>query len=531
MGNGGAGEGFASPSVGGAGTMAFNIGDSFTYSGTLNNSGGLVKSGSGQLTWSSTGNAFLGTIEVSAGTLNVPGTANYNSGIFNSATPRTWQVDSGAVLNLAQWAPTNFDNYVVNGGLLNDNSTDYFTSVAMTGGTLAGAGVNIGPQSAGGVNVNASPGGSLISMNLTLVGLENDTLNFTVANNPSAPYDLLLTGAINDYGAPFTTMPVNKNGPGLMVLSGSNAYLGPTTVAAGTLQIGNGGHGEAFSSNSISLNGGSVLAFNQTDALTISPTGGIIGGGALVMFGSGTLVLGSTNNTYGGGTTVNAGVLEATNSGALPGFASGSVSASSGATVAVQMSGWAQADIESLRTSASIPAGACLGLDTGNGAYTYAGGLAGIGSGGAGGLSKLGAGLLVLDGSNTYTGPTNIAAGTLQVGAGDLGVGFASPSVGGAGTMAFNIAGSLTYSGTLNNAGGLIKSGLGQLTWSSTGNALLGTIEVAAGTLAVGAGAQGQGIFTGQHTRTWQVDSGAVLTFARIPEATPTTTSSTAAAC
>ena len=73
MGNGGAGVGFASPSVGGAGAIAFNIGGPLTYSGTLNNTGGFVKSGTGQLTWSSTNNAITGTIEVAAGTLNVAG--------------------------------------------------------------------------------------------------------------------------------------------------------------------------------------------------------------------------------------------------------------------------------------------------------------------------------------------------------------------------------------------------------------------------------------------------------------------------
>ena len=241
------------------------------------------------------------------------------------------------------------------------------------------------------MNVAATPGGSLISsdFNLANEGIA-PVLTFNIAHDSSAPYDLLLSGFISDYPG-LAGMPVIKGGPGLMVISGSNAYIGPTTVAAGTLQIGNGGSGEALASGSISVSGGAVFAFNHSDTLTISPSAGITGGGALLKFGSGTLVLGSTNNAYTGGTTVNGGILTATNSGALPGFASGSVSASSGATVAVRMGGWAQTDIESLRTTASIPAGACLGLDTGNGACTYAGGLAAIGSGGAGGLNKLGA--------------------------------------------------------------------------------------------------------------------------------------------
>jgi len=110
------------------------------------------------------------------------------------------------------------------------------------------------------------------------------------------------------------------------------------------------------------------LAFNQIDTLTISPTAGIFGGGAVLKSGTGTVVLSGTNNTYAGGTTINGGILTATNSGALPGFASaGRVSVASGATVAVSLSGWSQANIGLLEASASIPSGAYLGLDTSGG--------------------------------------------------------------------------------------------------------------------------------------------------------------------
>ena len=401
--------------------------------------------------------------------------------------------------------------------------------------------MTIGQRDAGGVNVNASPGGSLISSNLSLVNHASDgTLTFNVAHNASAPYDLLVSGAISTTPAGLAGTAVIKAGPGLMVMSGANTYVGPTTVTAGTLQIGNGGSGEALSSGSISVSSGAVLAFNQTDALTISPSAGISGGGALVKFGSGTVVLGSTNNAYTGGTTVNAGVLTATNSGALPGFASaGSVSVASGAAVAVSMSGWSQGDIDSLRTSAAdsrrrlprtghdrrerhvfqcdpqhwvrrrgrtgearrehplphqrrqflhrrhavgrrhaqlrqrrpafvspsiafnggtlqwasgntedissglaaIPSGQTANFDTNGNNVAFAAGVSG-----SGGVNKLGGGALILAGSNTYSGATTITAGTLQVGNGGAGEGFASPSVGGAGTMAFNIGGSFTYS-------------------------------------------------------------------------------------
>ena len=150
---------------------------------------------------------------------------------------------------------------------------------------------------------------------------------------------------MNGYLADYPTIPgmaVNKAGPGLMALSGANTYIGPTIVAAGTLQIGNGGSGKALASPSISVSSGAVLAFNQSDTLTISPSAGIAGLGALVKFGSGTVELGSTNNTYSGGTTINAGVLSAASTGSLPGFgnaSAGGITLAAGAGVAVQLNG------------------------------------------------------------------------------------------------------------------------------------------------------------------------------------------------
>ena len=186
---------------------------------------------------------------------------------------------------------------------------------------------------------------------------------------------------------------------------------------------------------------------------------------------------------------------------------------------------WASGNTQDISAGlAAIPAGQTANFDTNGNNVTFNTGVAG-----SGGLNKLGGGVLILAGNNTYSGATTITAGTLQVGNGGTGEGFASPSVGGAGTMAFNIGDSLTYGGTLNNSGGLLKSGTGSLTWNSMGNALTGTIEVSAGTLNVGNGVWGNGIFNSGTGRTWQVDSGAVLTLGSGRQPIPTTTSSTAA--
>ena len=67
---------------------------------------------------------MTGPIEVSGGTLKVRDAGQPN-GIFSSnSPPRTWQVDPGAVLSLGHSSAGNIDNYVIDGGLMNNSATD-----------------------------------------------------------------------------------------------------------------------------------------------------------------------------------------------------------------------------------------------------------------------------------------------------------------------------------------------------------------------------------------------------------------------
>jgi autotransporter-associated beta strand protein len=130
--------------------------------------------------------------------------------------------------------------------------------------------------------------------------------------------------------------------------------------------------------------------------------------------GTGTLIL-AGDNTYTGSTIVDVGRLQATKPTAFPGrLVAGSIVANSGGTLAVNAGGtgeWAAADIDTLRSNATLNAGSFFGFDTTNatgGSFTYSSAM-----GGAQGIVKLGAGTLVLGAANTYTGGTNVAAGAL----------------------------------------------------------------------------------------------------------------------
>jgi len=91
-----------------------------------------------------------------------------------------------------------------------------------------------------------------------------------------------------------------KNDFGTLILTGSNSYTGGTTVAAGTLQIGNGGTSGSIAGDVLN---DAVLAFNRSDATTF---GGQISGSGAVQLVSGDLTF-IAGNSYTGGTGLAAG--------------------------------------------------------------------------------------------------------------------------------------------------------------------------------------------------------------------------------
>ena len=176
------------------------------------------------------------------------------------------------------------------------------------GGTLVLSGSN---TYSGGTTVDASTlqigsGGSgeyLTSPSVTMSN--NATLAFSHSNT------LIYSGSISGSGQ------VTEQGGGVLILSGSNTYSGGTTVNASTLQIGNGGTGEALSSSGgITLSNNATVEFNHSDTYPGGYSGAISGSGQFVKAGSGSLTLNGANS-YTGPTTISAGTL------ALGGVASG----------------------------------------------------------------------------------------------------------------------------------------------------------------------------------------------------------------
>ena len=240
---------------------------------------------------------------------------------------------------------------------------------------------------------------------------------------------------------------MTQTGSGLLTLTGANTYTGGTTISGGTLQIGNGTtDGSIASSSGINTNAALVynLVGSQSYPNVISGSGGLYktGGGTLAMTG---------NDTYTGGTTIIAGALQLGDGSANNGTVQGNVADSSVLVFANPL------------------------------AQTYAGQISGSGS-----VTKTAAGMLVLAGSNSYTGGTFVNAGTFQIGCGSVS-GSIAGNVADSGIVAFNRSDTVTLGSVISGAGAVVQVGPGTLVLTAT-NTLSGTTTISGGTLQIGNG-------------------------------------------
>jgi autotransporter-associated beta strand protein len=175
--------------------------------------------------------------------------------------------------------------------------------------------------------IHLSDGGTLrLSANIpALLSATNNTLVFRIGTGGGV---LDTQGFVATLGPPVAdvtgqTGTFTKTGSGSLILIGAGTHTGGTTIADGTLQLGNGGSTGSLGAGSI-LNQG-TLTVQRATGLSISSA--ISGTGSFVQAGTGTTTLAGAN-TYSGDTTVSAGTLFVTS----PFFAdSSSVRLSTGA--------------------------------------------------------------------------------------------------------------------------------------------------------------------------------------------------------
>lgn len=318
--------------------------------------------------------------------------------------------------------------------------------------------------------------------------------SFTIDGSGTSTLDVngnltTLSGTFSDADAaqPGAITFVDTVGGGEVTLSGVNTHTGGTTINSGTVKLaGDGTLGAA--NNTTNLNGGmlnlggtsqvqyalvqsgGVLANGSIAVVDYTMSGGLVGAdatinaagnfvlsegqingsltgnGSLSKIGTGTVILAGSND-YTGGTAINGGTLQVGDGG----------------------------------TTGSI-----TGNVTNNGALVFdrsdtiefAGQISGAGS-----VSHVGTGTVVLTGDSDYAGGTSIGSGTLRLGNGGTS-GSIIGDVVNDGTLVFNRADTYDFAGVISGDGALVQAGSGATVLSGT-NSYTGGTWVQAGTLSL----------------------------------------------
>lgn len=382
-------------------------GEALTISGTGISASGAFRNITGSNSWSGTITlAASSSINADAGTLYIG--ANIVNAAFTTTLTNNGTIILAGVLGSGAGGVTKTGT----GTLIVNSANNYTGATTVNAGVLQfGAAGNLPVASA--VTVNVGSALDLNSFNeslLSLAGAGNAALGsgtLTVNNIAAATFSGVMSG----------TGGLVKAGTGTWTLSGVNTFTGNTVINGGAISI-KADNNLGNASGSITLNGGTLTtSATMTSArlITLGASGGtfnlggdttlsgvISGPGALNKIGTKNLIpLGA--NLYLGGTTNGAGTITI-NSDARLGDPGGPITFSASAT---------------LTTTASFASSRNIILNAGTATFSAGTGftntLNGVASG-AGAFTKSGAGVLLLNGANTYTNITTLSAGTLRLG-------------------------------------------------------------------------------------------------------------------
>lgn len=469
-------------------------------SGTFTNSGGVSVNNTGGTTfsgpmWIQSGTAaqsltFSGSSDFtisgpigrdSAGIATTAANFNYGgSGVLTLSGSNTFAgtmaVYGGGVVSFSNAAALGVGSTLIVGGN-GSTGTLRYTGTGESISRNPRLGNSTGDQ--GMVGILDQSGSGLLSygsVTTTATNATTPSVNATLYLQGSTSGTGQITGGVNATAG--VTLAVVKRGSGVWLLpSAVSTYSGQLTIEEGTLSsgtinnlnangpLGNSGlavlmggtagtagrfaytGGSASSSKPFTLVAGGTGVFDVANAATTLTISSLVSGsGALVKDGRGKLTL-SGSNTYSGPTfIVNGGTLQADAAGALP-TANGrsavilDATGSGSSTLAL---GAAQtiASLSGAASSAVNLGGSTLRIGMASGTSTFAGGISGAG----GRIVKDGESTLVLSGSSSYTGGTDVTAGLLAV----------NGSIAGAVT----VAGGATLGGSGLVGGALSGSGL-----------------------------------------------------------------------
>ncbi|WZO99892.1 Ig-like domain repeat protein [Isosphaeraceae bacterium EP7] len=442
------------------GSSSFDVatGGRMVLGGVLFGSGILVKDGGGTLQLDGT-NSYLGGTTVNAGTLAITksealgsGTATIGDGsmtsghleinltgpsivsntfVFNTPVVAGLKINSGTttfnggttlnedlVVDIASGASLQFAGPISDVGLIRSLTKDgtgtliYSGANTYTGTTFVNQGL-----------LQLNSGTASILGSLAIGGLG------TTATVQELQGNQIANGSAVSLSNPNATLNLN----GFSDTIGSLALIGSTvTTGAGILTIASGGCITTVASSVTATLSGHLAFGGPNNLLSVAqgttPSGidlaisAVVSSGMnIIKDGAGTMAL-SGANTYSGGTNINAGVLAIShNSGAGSGvvniLGTGTLQLSGGVTASNSIN--VDSSTTAIRNSAGTNTlsgmfnlGIDATIDTAQSSRLVIASTVND-SGNAFGLTKTGAGTLVLNGANTYDGTTTILSGTI----------------------------------------------------------------------------------------------------------------------
>jgi fibronectin-binding autotransporter adhesin len=405
-------------------TISVANGVSLSLNGVIAGSGAFSVSGNGTIVLAGN-NTFTGKTSVTSGALSVLTLNKVTAGATSSSLG----------------APTTTLNGTIDLGSLSNAGTLIVTGSAQTTDRL----INLAGTTGGGVLDQSGSGTLLLTGSVTATGAGVKTLTL----QGSTFGDAQISGIIANNSASNTTA-ILKQGSGKWTLSGANTYSGSTKLTQGVLALGGTG---ALGTGSLTISGGSLdaslpltmpslaqiwsgsfsfVGSNALDlsagsvSLAVTPTVTVNGGSLTVANitagtagfgiskdGIGTLVVAGTGN-YVGGTRLLNGSLVLGSGSAL---GTGTLFISPGATLDVRTAlvlnalpqvwggSFTFQGSNSLDASASSVTLTADSMVTVSASTLTVGGVSGNFA-----FGKAGNGTLILSGTNTYTGATNILA-------------------------------------------------------------------------------------------------------------------------
>jgi autotransporter-associated beta strand protein len=444
-------------------------GNAVTLSGAFTDNGPLTFTdsvGGGNVTLTSSGNAYSGTTTINSGAL----VSLSGSGIISSSTDVTVNgtldisattsgasivaLDGSGVVNLGSQNLTitnsnsNFSGVISgSGGLI---LTAGFQELSGTNTYTGGTTINGGTLEVGDATTNGSIIGNVADAG-TLEFNRSDTVSFG--------------GTISGKGN------LTQLGVGETILTETNSYTGTTTITYGTLALS--GSGSIASSSSMVANG--VFDISATSGASVQS----LAGSGTVQLGSETLTVTNASGTFSGviagdgGLTVSGGTETLTGSNTYTG-----PTIVTGGTLAFGESSMGY----NIADSGTVAFNSTLAIA-----------MSGVVSG-TGGLAQSGNGVTTISVAQTYTGPTTISAGTLAL----SGNGSVSSSSGVAVTGAFDISATGGTSIVSLSGNGNVVLGQQSLTITDASGTFSGVISGSGGLTLVG----GQESLTGKNNFT-----------------------------